>query len=55
MIETLDLGGPKTPFLKVGDSIEIEAFTPGGVSPFGVISQRVVAPGGPGGDAGGDR
>jgi len=36
--ETIETGGPKTPFLKIGDMIEIEA------SPlFGKISQRVVA------------
>src|SRR5690349_13251125 len=45
MIETIEQGGAKTPFMKVGDTIEIEAFTPGGDSPFGVIAQRVVAPG----------
>ena len=46
MIETIEQGGPKTPFMKVGDTIEIEAFTPGGDSPFGVIAQTVVAPDG---------
>ncbi len=46
MIETIDSGAPATPFMKVGDTIEIEAFDAAGVSPFGSIVQRVVAPGG---------
>jgi fumarylacetoacetate (FAA) hydrolase len=44
MIETIDDGKPSTPFMKVGDTIEIEAFTADGTSPFGVIAQRVVDP-----------
>ena len=48
MIETIDHGKPETPFMKVGDSIEIEAFDRRGRSPFGAIAQTVVAPqGGP--------
>jgi fumarylacetoacetate (FAA) hydrolase len=42
MIETIDEGKPSTPFMKVGDTIEIEAFTADGTSPFGIIAQRVV-------------
>jgi fumarylacetoacetate (FAA) hydrolase len=44
MIETIEQGGPKTPFMKVGDRIEIEARLEGGGSPFGRIDQTVVAP-----------
>jgi fumarylacetoacetate (FAA) hydrolase len=43
MIETIDQGAPTTPFMAVGDRIEIEAFTADGASPFGRIDQRVVA------------
>jgi fumarylacetoacetate (FAA) hydrolase len=43
MIETIDTGKPSTPFMSVGDRIEIEAFDAGGGSPFGKIAQRVVA------------
>jgi fumarylacetoacetate (FAA) hydrolase len=46
MIETIEEGAPKTPFMKVGDSIEIEAFDAHGRSPFGAISQHVISPGG---------
>jgi fumarylacetoacetate (FAA) hydrolase len=46
MIETIETGKPTTPFMKVGDTIEIEAFLPDGTSPFGVIKQEVVKPGG---------
>ena len=44
MIETIDAGKPSTPFMAVGDRIEIEAFDGNGVSHFGRIDQRVVAP-----------
>ena len=44
MIETIDHGAPKTPFMKVGDRIAIEAVLPDGSSPFGRIEQTVVAP-----------
>jgi fumarylacetoacetate (FAA) hydrolase len=47
MIETIEGGKPVTQFMSVGDRIEIEAFDPAGVSPFGKIDQRVVAPAGP--------
>lgn len=43
MIETIEGGKPVTPFMSVGDRIEIEAFDERGVSPFGAIDQRVVA------------
>ncbi len=42
MIETIESGKPSTPFMAVGDRIEIEAFDARGVSPFGKIDQRVV-------------
>ncbi len=45
MIEIIEGGAAKTPFMKVGDTIEIDAILPDGSSPFGTISQRVVAPG----------
>jgi len=45
MLETIESGAPRTPFMQVGDTIEIEAFDPSGASPFGAIAQRVVAPG----------
>ncbi len=44
MIEIIEGGKPTTPFMKVGDTIEIEAVLPDGSSPFGVICQRVVGP-----------
>jgi len=45
MIEIIENGKPTTPFMAVGDRIEIEAFDAAGVSPFGRIDQRVVTPG----------
>ncbi|MDB4958811.1 MAG: 2-keto-4-pentenoate hydratase [Myxococcales bacterium] len=47
MIETIETGKPATPFMSVGDRIEIEAFDGALVSPFGKIDQRVVAAGKP--------
>ncbi|HTL32056.1 MAG TPA: fumarylacetoacetate hydrolase family protein [Kofleriaceae bacterium] len=47
MIETIEGGKPTTPFMAVGDHIEIEAFDQNGASPFGKIDQRVVPAGGP--------
>jgi fumarylacetoacetate (FAA) hydrolase len=44
MIETIESGGPKTPFMKVGDTIDIEMFGSEGQSLFGRISQKVVKP-----------
>jgi fumarylacetoacetate (FAA) hydrolase len=42
MIETIETGKPATPFMAIGDRIEIEAFDADGKSPFGKIDQRVV-------------
>jgi fumarylacetoacetate (FAA) hydrolase len=42
MIETIDTGKPSTPFMKVGDTVEIEMFDQSGASIFGKISQKVV-------------
>jgi fumarylacetoacetate (FAA) hydrolase len=42
MIETIELGAPKTPFMKLGDSIRIEGVLPSGERPFGSIEQVVV-------------
>ncbi len=44
MIETIETGAPKTPFMKVGDRIQIEAVLPDGGSPFGQIDQVVIGP-----------
>jgi fumarylacetoacetate (FAA) hydrolase len=41
MIEIIESGKPSTPFMSVGDRIEIEAFV-GDTSPFGKIEQVVV-------------
>ena len=46
MIETIESGKPSTPFMKVGDRIQIEAIDGKGESPFGMIDQTVIAPGG---------
>ncbi len=43
MIETIEQGKPKTPFMAVGDRIAIEAIGPNGASLFGAIDQQVVA------------
>jgi fumarylacetoacetate (FAA) hydrolase len=42
MIEIIDHGAAKTPFMKFGDKIEIEVLDPDGRSLFGTISQCVV-------------
>lgn len=42
MIETIETGKPLTPFMSVGDRIEITATTPEGAQPFGSIEQLVV-------------
>jgi fumarylacetoacetate (FAA) hydrolase len=42
MIETIEEGKPKTPFMKPGDTIQIEALDASGHSLFGRISQKVV-------------
>lgn len=41
MIETIDTGAPKTPFMKDGDRVEIEMKDTAGKSVFGRIDQRV--------------
>jgi len=41
MIETIDTGAPKTPFMKNGDHVEIEMKNAEGQSIFGRIDQRV--------------
>lgn len=43
MIETIETGSPSTPFMKVGDTIEIEMLDQSGKSIFGKITQRVKA------------
>jgi fumarylacetoacetate (FAA) hydrolase len=42
MIETIEEGKPKTPFMKPGDTIEIDMLDGEGTSLFGRISQKVV-------------
>jgi fumarylacetoacetate (FAA) hydrolase len=42
MIETIEEGKPKTPFMKPGDTIQIEVLDSEGRSLFGLISQKVV-------------
>ena len=42
MIETIETGSPKTPFLNYGDVVEIEMLDEGGTSVFGRIRQKVV-------------
>jgi fumarylacetoacetate (FAA) hydrolase len=44
MVETIQGGAPQTPFLKVGDVVEIEMVDAAGKSIFGRMTQRVVAP-----------
>jgi len=44
MIETIETGAPRTPFMKVGDTVEIEMLDRQGRSLFGRIQQRVVKP-----------
>ena len=39
--ETLYQGGPKTPFMKFGDRVRMEALDPAGASIFGAIDQKV--------------
>jgi len=48
MIETIDEGAPKTPFLRFGDRVRIEMFDAEGRSIFGAIDQQVVQYRGPG-------
>lgn len=42
MIETIETGKPSTPFMKVGDTVKIEMFSPKGENIFGTIEQTVV-------------
>lgn len=42
MLETLEQGQPKTPFLSFGDRVRLEMFDAAGSSIFGAIDQRVV-------------
>ena len=46
-IEIIDMGAPKTSFMRFGDRVRMEAEPVAGHSPFGAIDQRVVAPGMP--------
>lgn len=41
MIETIDAGAPRTPYMKPGDTVRIEMLDERGESLFGAISQRV--------------
>jgi fumarylacetoacetate (FAA) hydrolase len=43
-IETIESGAPKTGFMQFGDTIRIEMKGLDGLSVFGAIEQRVVAP-----------
>jgi len=45
VLETLDEGAPRTPFLDHGDRVRIEMFDGDGASLFGAIDQRVVVRG----------
>jgi len=47
MIETIEEGAPKTPFLRFGDRVRIEMLDADGRSIFGAIDQRVVKYEGP--------
>jgi fumarylacetoacetate (FAA) hydrolase len=42
VIETLDHGSPKTPFLRFGDRVKLEMLDQNGHSIFGAIEQEVV-------------
>lgn len=44
MLETIEHGEPKTPFMRYGDRVRIEMFDAGGRSIFGAIDQRIVQP-----------
>lgn len=41
MLETIEHGAPRTPFLKFGDRVRVEMFDAAGASIFGAIDQRV--------------
>jgi fumarylacetoacetate (FAA) hydrolase len=42
VIEKIDQGTPKTPFLSYGDRVRMQAQMPDGSLPFGTLDQRVV-------------
>ena len=42
MIETLEHGAPKTPFLAFGDTVHIEMLDAAGATLIGAIEQKVV-------------
>jgi fumarylacetoacetate (FAA) hydrolase len=42
MLEQIERGSPKTPFLRYGDRVRIEMLDRAGASVFGAIDQRVV-------------
>ena len=42
MLEQLEFGAPKTPFLRFGDHVRMEMFDQEGHSIFGAIDQHVV-------------
>jgi fumarylacetoacetate (FAA) hydrolase len=44
MIETIEQGKPRTPFLRAGDRIDVETLDANGASLFGRLSQTVRAP-----------
>jgi fumarylacetoacetate (FAA) hydrolase len=44
MLEQIEHGSPRTPFLKFGDRVTIEMFDGGGASIFGALDNRVVRP-----------
>jgi len=44
MLEQIEDGAPKTPFLKFGDRVRIEMLDKAGASIFGPIDQQVVRP-----------
>ena len=44
MLELLEYGAPRTPFLKFGDQVRIEMHDSRGRSIFGAIDQRVIRP-----------
>jgi fumarylacetoacetate (FAA) hydrolase len=46
MLETLEHGAPRTPFLRFGDRVRIEMLDASGASVFGAIEQEVVRYGG---------
>lgn len=45
VIEVVEHGAPRTPFMKFGDTVRMQARTVDGKAPFGTIEQRVVRAG----------